>query len=508
MARGRLVVVERPEDWPWSLAGVEVVLARDYLAAPHREVATSGRAASERPAGTIVLNLSRRLGYQKIGYYVSLLADARGHRAWPDVTTIQDLKNRSVLRLLGARLGPKAEAELSASGQSRCELVAFLGRCVDARWRETAAELFERVPAPCLEAVVARDGEGWRFEEISARAIGELSDPQRQNAERAARAFFRAPDAVNGHGESASFELAILVNPADPEPPSDKNALDRIVAAASRHGFRTTFITKDDYARLSQFDALFIRETTGVNHHTYRFARRAEADGLVVIDDPQSIFRCCNKVYLAEALRRARIATPPTLLVDRGRLDRVAATLGLPVVLKAPDSAFSKGVFKADSEREIEVIARRLLERSDLIVAQGFVESRFDWRVGVLDGRALYVCRYYMAEGHWQVVTRDAEGNLLEEGTSDTFLVEDAPPAVVDIGLRAAATIGDGLYGVDIKELPSGELVVVEVNDNPSIEAKVEDARLGDALYDVILSTFLRRLERRRGVTRTASVDR
>lgn len=505
MGRGRLVVVERPEDWPWSLSGVEVVLARDYLAAP---LPGGTRAASERPAGTIVLNLSRRLGYQKIGYYVSLLADARGHRVWPDVTTIQDLKNRSVLRVLGARLGPKAEAELTASGQSRCTLVSFLGRCVDGRWRETASELFERVPAPCLEAEVVRDGDGWRFEEISASALGELSDAQRATAERAARAFFRAPEAANGPGGSASFELAILVNPADPEPPSDKNALDRFVAAASRHGFRTTFITKDDYARLSQFDALFIRETTGVNDHTYRFAHRAEADGLVVINNPQSIFRCCNKVYLAEALRRAGIATPPTLLVDRGRVDRVAATLGLPVILKAPDSAFSKGVFKADTDKEVETLARKLLERSDIIVAQGFVGSRFDWRVGVLDGQPLYVCRYFMAEGHWQIVTRDPAGNLVDEGEADTYLVEDAPPEVVEVGLRAAATIGDGLYGVDIKELPTGELVVVEVNDNPSIDAKVEDARLGDALYDTILSTFLRRLERRRGITRTANAER
>jgi glutathione synthase/RimK-type ligase-like ATP-grasp enzyme len=56
-------------------------------------------------------------------------------------------------------------------------------------------------------------------------------------------------------------------------------------------------IEKEDYGRLAEFDALFIRETTGVNHHTYRFARRAEAEGLVVVDDPQSILKCTNKVY-------------------------------------------------------------------------------------------------------------------------------------------------------------------------------------------------------------------
>ena len=42
----------------------------------------------------------------------------------------------------------------------------------------------------------------------------------------------------------------------------------------------TEFITKDDYGRLAEFDALFIRETTSVNHHTYRFARTGGAEGL------------------------------------------------------------------------------------------------------------------------------------------------------------------------------------------------------------------------------------
>ncbi len=45
---------------------------------------------------------------------------------------------------------------------------------------------------------------------------------------------------------------------------------------------------------------------------------------------------------------------------------------------------------------------------------------------------------------------------------------------MVDIGLRAAQLIGDGLYGVDIKENADG-IFVVEVNDNPNIDHGVED---------------------------------
>ncbi len=87
-------------------------------------------------------------------------------------------------------------------------------------------------------------------------------------------------------------------------------------------GLSTELIEKDDFGRLAEFDALFIRETTSVNHHTYRFARRAMAEGLVVVDDPDSILKCTNKVFLAELLERHKIATPRTLIVHRDNLER------------------------------------------------------------------------------------------------------------------------------------------------------------------------------------------
>ncbi|MFZ6043771.1 RimK family alpha-L-glutamate ligase, partial [Vibrio natriegens] len=53
-----------------------------------------------------------------------------------------------------------------------------------------------------------------------------------------------------------------------------------------------------------------------------------------------------------------------------------------------------------------------------------------------------------------------------------------------------------GLYGVDLKEV-DGQVVVIEINDNPSIDHKVEDAFLGDLLYDRIMTEFLRRIQLR-----------
>ena len=54
--------------------------------------------------------------------------------------------------------------------------------------------------------------------------------------------------------------------------------------------------------------------------------------------------------------------------------------------------------------------------------------------------------------------------------------------------------MGNDLYGVDIKMCNDFPLVI-EINDNPSIDAGYEDAYLGDELYRIILTEFARRMD-------------
>jgi glutathione synthase/RimK-type ligase-like ATP-grasp enzyme len=75
--------------------------------------------------------------------------------------------------------------------------------------------------------------------------------------------------------------------------------------------------------------------------------------------------------------------------------------------------------------------------------------------------------------------------------------VEEAPRDVVKVALKAANLIGDGLYGVDMKLTERGP-VVIEVNDNPNLDAGVEDKVLGEGLYQAILAEMVARLDRRR----------
>jgi glutathione synthase/RimK-type ligase-like ATP-grasp enzyme len=75
--------------------------------------------------------------------------------------------------------------------------------------------------------------------------------------------------------------------------------------------------------------------------------------------------------------------------------------------------------------------------------------------------------------------------------------LEAAPRGLLRTALRAANAIGDGLYGVDIKER-DGRFLVMEVNDNPNIDWHVEDKVLGEGLYTAIMEVFRERVERRK----------
>ncbi len=482
-----LVVVDRLAGWSGRFADAEVVRAHDYL--------TDARYTALR--GARVFNLCQSYRYQRSGYYVSLLAGARGHRPLPDVATIQDLKGRSLSHLITEEVDALIQRGLAHLRADTFTLSIYFGANMARRHARLSRLIFQLFPAPLLRAEFARRRGRWQLINVFPIPAGEVPAAHEPFLREAVAAYFSREPRRARRARRYPYEMAVLVNPEEPFPPSDERALRRFTRAARGAGFGVERIGRDDYARLAEFDALFIRETTRVNHHTYRFARRAAAEGLVVIDDPVSILRCTNKVYLAELMDRRRLSIPRTMVVDRRNAAEVGDRLGFPCVLKLPDSAFSQGVVKVDDAAELERTLDTMLERSDLLVAQEFLRTDYDWRVGVLDGEALYACQYFMVKRHWQIYKQDRAGRT-SSGDFETIAVADAPKPVIRLALRAAQAIGDGLYGVDIKQR-GRRVYVIEVNDNPSLDAGVEDQVLGDTLYERLARVFLERVEALKG---------
>ena len=217
----------------------------------------------------------------------------------------------------------------------------------------------------------------------------------------------------------------------------------------------------------------------------------------MVIDDPNSILKCNNKVYLAELLTRHHIPIPKTLLVHRDNVEQIIPLLALPCVLKQPDSSFSVGVTKVKSEDELQQKVESLLNKSELIVAQEYLPTEFDWRVAILDRKLLFVCKYYMAPGHWQIIKHREQSHDFVEGATAVVPLTEVPAKVTRLALKAANLIGDGFYGVDIKQIGK-HCYVIEINDNPNVDAGNEDGFLKEALYQRIMEVFLHRIEARK----------
>jgi glutathione synthase/RimK-type ligase-like ATP-grasp enzyme len=482
-----LVVVENRERFALHLKDAEVVSARSYLTDP--KYAGLRRAA--------VFNLCRTYGYQTVGYYVSLLAAARGHRPLPSVATLQDLRMSPLIRLVAEDLEDLIQRSLAGLRSESFELSIYFGRNLAKRYDRLCRALFNQFPVPLLRASFALAGGRWKLAALRAIATSEIPDTHRDFVVEQSERYFTGRHHVRRRQQVYRYDLAILSDAHSETRPSDDVALRRFVRAAESLGIEATVIGREDFGRIAEYDALFIRETTYVNHHTYRFARRAAADGLVVIDDPESIVRCTNKVYQAELFARHGVACPDTLVVHEDNMDEVEAHVGLPCVLKAPDGAFSQGVVRADTSDALREHVERMLGDSDLVIAQRFVPSPYDWRIGILGRDPLFACRYHMAEGDWRIAATDPRGRR-RYGRVEAVPLAEAPPEAVALATRAAGLIGDGFYGVDVKPA-GGRFLVMEVNDNPNVDSGCEDAVLGDELYLAVMRHFLARLEARGG---------
>ena len=480
-----LLIVDDPTEWPLKIPAAEVISADDYLREQRFSELKQAR----------IYNLCDSYGYQTAGYYVSLLAAARGHRTMPGVATIQDMKVRSLLRA-DDELEELIQRSLHTIVSKRFELSIYFGCNLAERHADLSRALFNLFPVPLMRASFSKSSSTgkWRPSSIAPLPVGDLPSSHREFLREVIENHFarRGPAGRSGRTVQYEYDLAILANDAERSPPSNREALKRFERAARHQGFDVEFLDRDDYGRIAEFDALFIRETTSVNHHTYRFASRARAEGMVVMDDPESIIRCGNKVYLFELAKRLDLAIPPTMVVSGARPDDIIKELGLPCVLKQPDSAFSEGVFRADTREALSTGLQRLLSRSDLVVVQSFMPTEFDWRVGIIDRQPLFVCRYYMADGHWQIYHHGEKRTT--EGHSETLAVAHAPREVLNLALRTANAVGDGFYGVDIKTV-NGAQVLMEINDNPSIDRGVEDLVLGDELYERVMKVFRARVD-------------
>src|SRR5688500_17183611 len=138
----KLIIVENPDHWQFNLEDVEVITPSRYI---------SGDAYTDTK-GVKVINLCKSYHYQSIGYYVSLLAEARKHKVLPGISTIQDLRFPSILREDFQDFDDLIQSVFKAEKSDRVEFDIYFGITQEESLNKLARQLFQYVQAPCLSA--------------------------------------------------------------------------------------------------------------------------------------------------------------------------------------------------------------------------------------------------------------------------------------------------------------------------------------------------------------------
>ncbi len=435
----------------------------------------------------IILNLSSSLQYQSTGYYVSMLASARGQRVFPSVASLLDIHNREILKKISVEVRSLRLLPVTQILQSTFRVI--LGSTLESTYQKVADVVFRFFNIPVMSVTITT-GDSGGIQSIQPLSLQNLTAEEKSLLEQSLSRSDGFLKKIPGYFVQPRYTLAILVNPQEKYPPSCSIVLNNFVEVAKKLHIKAEFITRDDISRLTAFDALFIRETTDLNNHTYVFSRLAWSEGLAVIDDPWSILRCSNKIYQTEIFQKNSIPMPQTRILVKGAEEE--ADISFPVIIKQPDSSFSVGVTKANNPEEYNEALHRIFIKSDLVVIQEFFYTPYDWRIGVLDNKVFYACKYFMSKEHWQVYDWSSSEEI-NYGSSEAVPLENVPPFVLHLAVQSSSLMGDGLYGVDIKQ-KGDQAFVIEVNENPNIDTGCEDKIGGVSFYETILKSFIKRI--------------
>ncbi|HOY79768.1 MAG TPA: RimK-like ATPgrasp N-terminal domain-containing protein, partial [Hyphomonadaceae bacterium] len=262
-------------------APFRMMTSRDYVLQPKL-------LSGARPK---IINLARNYAYQTDGYYASLLGEARGHRVIPTVESMLELADRDLhedaISVLEELLNKDLD-KFPENGPVPERLVICFGEVQDERFRKFGRQLFDWYRAPVLIATTSENGQPghYKVKRIKLAPFTRLEDEE-------LKFFVESLTTYTGRVWKnpkariiAKWSIAVLHDPNEKLAPSNIESLKHWARIAEKDGVEIEPISKKELDRLAEFDALMIRETTSITNHTYRFARRAVAEGMPVIDDP------------------------------------------------------------------------------------------------------------------------------------------------------------------------------------------------------------------------------
>ena len=174
--------------------------------------------------------------------------------------------------------------------------------------------------------------------------------------------------------------IACFVEKYNFSDPREEKALNNFRRTAQSFGHELNFMFRENISQIPEYDAVFIRATTDPLFTSYVVSKTATELGLRVVDDPESIQICGNKIHQYALFKKQGISHIPTVFINREdmhhrRLTQIFKELGKPVVIKAPYTSFSRYVEKAACETSFRDVAKRFFRKSDVLAVQQFMPT-------------------------------------------------------------------------------------------------------------------------------------
>ena len=188
-----------------------------------------------------------------------------------------------------------------------------------------------------------------------------------------------------------------------------------------------------------------------------------ETIGVSMLNEIGTMKNARNKLTTSRILTDAKLVTPITSIVHPAVLEDAVKTVGgkFPMILKTVTGSQGKGVMKIDSMESLQSVVDAFDVDGKEILLQQYLPIKYDIRVGVLLGEAIFAMRRFKAD-------KDFRTNIKLGSNYEPYR---PTPEMIRIAELAAHAMNMRFCGVDIGVGDFG-YTIIEVNGSPGVSGK------------------------------------
>jgi gamma-F420-2:alpha-L-glutamate ligase len=278
----------------------------------------------------------------------------------------------------------------------------------------------------------------------------------------------------------------------------EAHEISRFVEAGHERGVRLDVLRPRDFelivatesgwraeyagGKLPRPDFIIPRTGSETSYFTLAVLRQFERMGVVMINGPEAVEACADKLQTLQLLSASGLPIPRTILakfpVD---VDVIERELGFPVVVKTLRSTRGAGVVLCQDREQFDSLASLLGDANPSadFIFQKYIRSSHgrDVRLFVIGGQVAAAMERRSRNGGFK-------SNISLGGVGSSI---EPPPEMAELALRAAKALRLDIAGVDVLFDESGYRIC-EANSSPGFEGleKVCQVSVPDKVLDFV----------------------